>query len=447
VAFTILVDPETATTVCEKSTVLTSSLSRRQFISSAFIAPLAAASAARAQDASYTGSISSVAPRMATQGKLATHTEIVAGRGEAPILTLGSIDALSAAIDTYEEIAAGGGWPTLPNVKFDKKTPTKNLILLRQRLVREAYLDFETLSGSSANKMDATMVQAIKAFQFNHGTDPSGKVDARTLAELNIPASARLATLKENLTRVVEYSKDLGPRYIAMNIPSAQLESIELGQVYSRHNVVVGKFERPTPCLKSRVSDIVFNPPWNAPASIVAKDIIPKFLKDPNYLDQMKIHVFDGVGGPEIEPSSVDWENTPPDRFHFQQEPGEHNALATVKINFPNKFMVYMHDTPHRELFATNNRYESSGCCRVDRVRDLITWVMNGQDNYDENQFELITATEETYQTKVQTPPDVRFMYLTGWATEDGRVNFRPDVYKLDGNGFILGQPEPMIGL
>jgi L,D-transpeptidase YcbB len=427
--------------------VLQSRLSRRQFLSTVLGAPFALAAAARAQDASYTGSISSVAPRMAMQGKLATHTEIVQGRGEAPILTLGSIDVLGTAIEKYDEIVAGGGWPTLPNVKFDKKTSSKNIILLRQRLVREDYLDFDTLSNPSAGKIDSGLVQAIKAFQFNHGTAPSGKVDARTLAELNIPASARLSTLRENLPRVVEYSKGLGARYIAMNIPSAQLESIELGEVYSRHNVVVGKFERPTPTLKSRVSDVVFNPPWNAPASIVAKDIIPKYLADPKYLDQMKIRVFDGVGGPEIEPSSVDWENTPPDRFHFQQEPGEHNALATVKINFPNKFMVYMHDTPHRELFATMDRYESSGCCRVDQVRHLITWIMNGQDSYDDNQFELITATAETYETKVQTPPDVRFMYLTGWATEDGRVNFRPDVYKLDGKGFILGQPEPMIGL
>ncbi len=424
-----------------------SSLSRRSFLGTAALSPLALATALRAQDASYTGSITSVAPRMAMQGKLATHTEIVQGRGEAPILTLGSIDALSAAIDKYDEIAAGGGWPILPAGKYDRKDTPAKLTLLRQRLVREAYLDFETLSGPSAGKFDDDMLQAIKAFQFNHGTVPSGKVDQRTWAEFNISAAARLSSLKENLTRVVEYSKDLGPRYIAMNIPSAQLESIELGQVYSRHNVVVGKFERPTPSLKSRVSDIVFNPSWSAPASIVARDIIPKYLADPNYLNQMNIHVFDGAGGPEIEPSSVDWLNTPADRFQFKQDPGEQNALANVKINFPNKYMVYMHDTPHRELFATNDRYESSGCCRVDQVRHLITWIMNGQDGYEDSQFEMITATAQTYTTKVQTQPDVRFMYLTAWATEDGRVNFRPDVYKLDGQGFVLGQPEPMTGL
>jgi L,D-transpeptidase YcbB len=427
--------------------VYQSRLSRRSFFSAAALSPFALASMARAQDASYTGSITSVAPRMALQGKLATRTEIVSGRGEAPILSLGSLDALNNAISTYEEIVAGGGWPLLPPGKYDKKASTSSIVILRQRLVREAYLDFETLSGPAPGKIDDAMVQAIRAFQFNHGTAPTGKMDERTRAEMNISAAARLSTLHENYPRIEEHLKDLGPRYVAMNIPSAQLETIELGQVYSRHNVVVGKFERPTPALKSRVSDIIFNPAWNAPASIVAKDIVPKYLEDPSYLEKMKIHVFDGVGGPEIEPSSVDWLNTPADRFHFQQEPGDQNALATVKVNFPNKYMVYMHDTPHRELFATNNRYESSGCCRIDKVRVLIDWIMNGQDGYDDSQFEFITATAVTSETKVQNPPDVRFMYLTGWATEDGRVNFRPDVYKLDGKGFILGQPDPIVGL
>jgi len=220
---------------------------------------------------------------------------------------------------------------------------------------------------------------------------------------------------------------------------------VELGQLYSRHNVVVGKLDRPTPSLKSHVSDIVFNPTWNAPASIVTKDILPKYAADPKYLETLNIHVFDGVNGPEIDPASVDWANTLPERFVFVQDPGEHNALATVKINFPNKFMVYMHDTPHRELFATNNRWESSGCVRVDKVQDLITWVVNGQEGYQAANFEPIIATRQTQQMKLQNAPDVRFMYLTAWATEDGRVNFRPDVYKLDGKGFVLGQPEPQV--
>jgi L,D-transpeptidase YcbB len=363
------------------------------------------------------------------------------------MLTLGSLQALHGAISMYEEIVAGGGWPTIAVGKYDKTAKPKSIINLRQRLVREGYLDFQTLTDGNAGVIDPVLRAAISSFQYNHGALPTGKLDERTRQEMNISAEARLYTLKENLPRITEHMRDLGPRYIAVNIPAAQLETVELGQLYSRHNVVVGKLDRPTPSLKSHISDVVFNPTWNSPASIVTKDILPKYAADPHYLNKMNIHVYDGMGGPEIDPSTVDWDNTAPDRYVFVQDPGEHNALGTVKINFPNKFMVYMHDTPHRELFATNNRWESSGCVRVDKVQDLITWVVNGQEGYDAANFQPIIDTRETQQMKLRHAPDVRIMYLTAWATEDGRVNFRPDVYKLDGKAFVLGQPEPQLTL
>jgi murein L,D-transpeptidase YcbB/YkuD len=422
-------------------------MNRRHFLALSSASLLGLGTQAFASDHLTTGAITAIAPTVAKQNKLATHTEIMTGKDQAPMLTPSSLRALEGAIDIYAEIVAGGGWPSLPAAKYDTKASPKLIALLRQRLVRENYLDFQTLAGPQAGHLDPTMVAAISAFQFNQGLVVSGRVDEKTRAALNVPADVRLFTLKENHPRIREHITGLGSRYIVVNIPACQLEAIELGQIYSRHNVVAGKLERPTPSLKSRVSDVVFNPYWNAPASIVARDIIPKYLADPSYLEQMRIHVYDGVDGPEIEPSSVDWHSTSPDRFVFQQEPGEHNALATVKINFPNKYMVYMHDTPHREGFALNHRFDSSGCVRVDQVRVLIDWVMHGQGGYADSMFQQIIATRQTQQAKINNPPDVRFMYLTAWATEDGRVNFRPDIYRLDGQGFVLGQPNPVVGL
>jgi L,D-transpeptidase YcbB len=417
---------------------------RRSVLKALIGLPILWSSPGFAQDQLTTQSIASIPAKLAVQGKLATQTEILSDRTEAPMISPGAAEALEGAIARYEEIVAGGGWPTVPNRKFDKKASGEHVITLRQRMVREGFLDLETLTGAAPEKMDAELLDAVRAFQRAHGIAPSSKIDERTLAEINISAESRLFTLRENLPRVIQYTKDLSPRAIIVNIPAAQLETIDGGLVYSRHNVVVGKLERPTPTLFSKVSDVTFNPFWNAPASIVARDIIPKYLKDPNYLDEMNIRVFDGVGGPEIEPSSVDWENTPPERFHFQQQPGENNALATVKVNFKNEHMVYMHDTPHRELFQTNARFESSGCVRVDQVRSFISWILQGQEDFDEAQFEMITASEITHVMKVINAPDVRFMYLTAWATEDGVVQFRPDIYQLDGKGFIYGQPDPL---
>ena len=420
-------------------------VTRRNFLTAVCLGALA--STVHGQTPEFTNSITSVAPRTAMLGKLATRTEVISDRQESAMVTAGSIAALENAILQYEEIVAGGGWPVIEPGKIEKGKKNPKVVILRQRLVAEGYLPFDELSVVNPDVLDATVVDALRLFQTNHGIAPSGKIDDRTRAELNITAVARLSTLRENYPRISAYAEGLGERNILVNIPSAQLETVENGKVYSRHNVVAGKLERPTPSLASTVNNIVFNPYWNAPASIVERDLVPKYLQDPTYFDKLHMRIFDGIDGPEIDPATVDWANTAPDRFVFRQDPGDDNALATMKINFPNKFMVYMHDTPHRELFTTNARYDSSGCVRVDQVKVVVDWILQGQDGIDATQIEMITASQENSEVQVANPPDVRFMYLTAWATEDGRVNFRPDIYRLDGSGFIFGQPAPSEGI
>lgn len=420
-------------------------LTRRALLRSLAAAPLLAPAIAWAQQ---TDSISALLPQadpsLNFTGKLATRTAIIADRQEPAMVTQGSIEAMQGAISFYEEAVAGGGWRKLPPGKFEKGVVAARVVNLRERLVREGYLEMEALSVAKPESYDGMLIGAVRAFQINHGIAPSGKIDARTRAAMDISARHRLFTLRENLPRIEAHLDKIAERAVLVNIPALQLETVENGIVHARHNVVVGKLDRPTPTLNSVVTDVTFNPYWNAPASIVAKDIIPKYLKDPEYLTEMDIRVFDGVGGPEIDPSRIDWRNTPADRYHFQQQPGEHNALATVKVNFANKFMVYMHDTPHRELFLQNDRFQSSGCVRVDQVRMFIDWIIAGQDGFSETDFEMLAASQENTVMPIHNAPSVHFMYLTAWATEDGRVNFRPDAYQLDGRGFVLGQPEPV---
>lgn len=395
-----------------------------------------------AQDSQDSGSAVPTAPQPSTSSKLATHTQIVANNDELAMLTAGSEQALDDAVAMYGLIVKNGGWPQITK-KLSKGARGEQALLLRQRLIFENYLPFDTLGAPDASLFDAQMVEAVKAFQINHGMAPTGTVSDHTLAELNIPAEVRLATLLENQPRVSAYAQDLGRRAILVNIPSLQLETVEDGRVFSRHNIIAGKLDRPSPTLASTVSDVTFNPYWKIPASIVERDIVPKYLKDPSYLQQMQIRVFDGVDGPEIDPSTVDWAATPPERYFFRQDPGENNALSAVKINFPNNFMVYMHDTPHRELFGSNARFESSGCIRVEQVKTVVDWVLRDQPDYNPDQYDGIIAGRQPQEVKVEDPPSVRFMYLTAWATPEGAVNFRPDIYHLDGKSFVLGQPEP----
>ena len=401
--------------------------------------------AARAEEPVFTSSLTT-APMKADpkNAKLATQTEIVAGQDQVPMLSLSSVEALQGAIAMYEEIVAGGGWEELEPRTLKKGSKGEAVLALRQRLVAENYLPFDSLQTENISVYDTEMEDAVRAFQVNHGVLPSGVMGEKTLAQLNIPADTRLGALRENMARVEAYSQGLTDRSILVNIPGAQLETVEFGRVYSRHNIVVGKLERPSPTLASTVSDINFNPYWKIPASIVARDIVPKYQEDPNYLRANYIRVFDGVDGPEIDPSLIDWTMTDPERYFFRQEPGPHNSLGTVKINFPNDHMVYMHDTPHRELFGRNVRFESSGCVRIDQVQTVVKWILDrSAAPMDEATYQHLTTSTEQFDQKIDGGPDVRWMYLTAWATEDGRVNFRPDVYGLDGTGFIYGQPQP----
>jgi murein L,D-transpeptidase YcbB/YkuD len=393
---------------------------------------------ARGADAEETQSIT----RLGKQ--LATRTEVIAEKGEPAMLSLGSLAATRRAQQFYDGIAQNGGWPIVADVKLKRGKKSEAVLLLRQRLNIEGFLQAE---DSTSSKFDQVLEAALKSFQKSRGLPLSGRTDEATRLELNITAAERAQKLAENLPRIEAHLEGLGPRYILVNVPAAQLEAVNFGTVFSRHNIVAGKRERPTPAVNSKVSEINFNPYWNVPASIAERDLIPKLIADPYAMDRMRIRVFDGHNGPEIDPTSIDWTAVPGDRFFFRQDPGGDNAMASVKINFHNKFNVYMHDTPAKSLFKQNERYESSGCVRVEQVHVLVDWILRGQDGMDITMIEELSATGERYDIAVRNPPDVRFMYLTAWAGEDGRVHFRPDVYALDGTGFVLGQPEPLGGI
>jgi murein L,D-transpeptidase YcbB/YkuD len=395
-----------------------------------------------AQSSDYTASISSLT-RKAPDGRLATQTEILAGESQAALLTPASPEAMEAAIAMYEHITRNGGWPMISERGLEKGDVSRQVVFLRERLVAEGYLPPESLDVDMPEKFSVEVRNAVKAFQSNHGLATTGKIDDRTLAELNVPAGARLQQLRVNRPRVATFAAKLGPRYILVNIPSAQLEAVNFGVVYSRHNIVAGKIDRPSPVLMSRISDINFNPYWTAPDSIVRRDLLPKLAKDPDALMEMRIRVIEKATGREVDPRYVDWSMTPSNLFLFRQDPGDQNAMATVKINFPNKYAVYLHDTPTRELFGQNARYLSSGCIRVDRVDVLVDWILSGQDGFNADMIENIAMTGRRVDKPVKNGPDLRIMYLTAWATEDGRIHFRPDVYHLDFSGFVTGQPQP----
>ena len=375
-------------------------------------------------------------------GKAVTKTEIFADKSVSPMVSVSSGGAMANAISRYEAIAAQGGWGKISSKGLGKGDDGEAVVALKRRLIAEGYLGADALSGETAQWFTAGVEKGLAQFQANNGLAVTGKTDKATVNALNVSVSQRLATMRANLPRLQEYGKGLTDRYIIVNVPALQLEAVNSGAVFSRHNVIAGSQKRPTPVTISQVSDINFNPYWNVPVSIVERDLLPRIRsKGTSVFRDMKMRIYDGYNGPEVDPRTVDWDYVAANRYFFRQDPGEDNSMASVKINFLSPFGIYLHDTPTKSLFTTAARYLSSGCVRVDQVSVLINWILNGQDGWNPGRIEQIKQTKERQDVKVANAPQVRTIYLTSWVNGAGQVNFRPDVYDLDDTGFVVGQP------
>jgi L,D-transpeptidase YcbB len=377
-------------------------------------------------------------------GPAVTQTEVLADQTQIPMLTTHSDSDLLAAQTKYAAIAAQGGFPKVPSGSYKKGSEGAGVGALNKRLFVEGYLRAEATQGDVAAVFTTATADAVSRFQRNMGIGVTGKVDGATLAELNVSADTRLRTIGANIPRLAIYEQDLGGRYLIVNIPAQQIETVNNGHVYSRHNAIVGRPERPSPVVMTPLETVKFNPYWNAPVSIVERDLIPKIQANINILSDMNMKVFQGVGGPEIDPKTVNWSNAVPDDYSFRQEPGPENAMKTAKIEFNSTFGIYLHDTPEPQLFKTSNRFYSSGCIRVEKMPLLVQWVLNGQDGFGEGKIASMAETLERLDVKIAAPPQLRVTYLTAWPTNNGTVAFRHDVYGMDGSGFTVGQPMPV---
>jgi murein L,D-transpeptidase YcbB/YkuD len=375
-------------------------------------------------------------------GKVTTATEVVTGKNNAPMLAETSASALEAAIEKYSQIQAEGGFPKVPRGTYKKGAKNKNVVALNQRLFMDGYLRKEAVSPEFVDRVTSATLDGVTRFQRNMGLAATGQVDGPTLAAMNVPVSERLRTMQANVARLETYGQNLGNRYLIVNVPSMQIESVSNGKVFSRHNAIMGRPERPTPVVMTALSDVNFNPYWNAPASIVENDLIPKLRSGTQILEDMNIKIFQGFGGPEVDPEQVDWDSAIADDYHFRQEPGPASAMATAKINFPSPFGIYLHDTPEKHLFNSAQRFYSSGCVRVEKVGLLLEWILNGQEGIGSSEINALAETLERRDVKLEVPPQLRVTYLTAWPVGNS-VAFRNDVYGLDGTGFVVGQPLP----
>lgn len=347
-----------------------------------------------------------------------------------PVLSPQTVADIQNAIVQYTDIASRGGWPLVPgNARLQIGVNDPAVQYLRKRLMISGDLPQEAgLSTAFDTYVDA----ALKRFQARHGLPADGVMGQFTYAAMNVDVNTRLGQLQTNLQRLAPLANDTmqEQRFVMVNIPAARIEAVEGGSVIQRHTAVVGKIDRQTPLLNSKIHEVILNPYWTAPKSIIQKDIIPLMRKDPEYLTKNKIRLYD-QSGQEVPPESVDWNTDDAVKLMFRQDPGKINAMSSTKINFHNPYAVYMHDTPQKSYFNKLMRFDSSGCVRVQNVRDLDVWLLKNTPGWDRQNIEATIKSGVNTPIQLADPVPLHFVYISAWSTGDGVVQFRDDTYKI----------------
>ena len=352
----------------------------------------------------------------------------------APTLSPSTAETTQRAIQTYDAIVAKGGWAVVPkDMELRLGTPHPSVADLRSRLAVSGDLD-PNASAVENDIYDSYLEEAVRRFQARHGLSIDGVVNEATFDAMDVPAATRRDQLKVNIDRLKTLSNNLGPHYVVCNIPAARIEAIEHDVAVSRHTAVVGKPDRPSPDINSNIIEVNFNPYWTVPASIVRKDLIPRMQDQPDYLTQNHIRILDSAHR-ELQPSQINWYSDDATNYTFKQDPGSLNSLGSIRINFPSAYGVYMHDTPLKNLFGDDFRFHSSGCVRVQNVRQLVAWLLDETKGWSPADIERVIKSGEQKTARLAKPVPLHWVYVTAWSASDGVVQFREDIYGRDGLG------------
>jgi murein L,D-transpeptidase YcbB/YkuD len=351
-----------------------------------------------------------------------------------PMLSPGTAEATRRAVETYDGIVARGGWARVSKVlELRLGTQHSSVGELRARLSISGDLDPHA-SAVENDTYDSYLEEAVRRFQARHGLTIDGIVHEATFEVINVPAATRRDQLKVNIGRLKTLTSNLGPRYVVCNIPAARIEAIERDVAVLRHTGVVGKPDRPSPEIDSKIIEINFNPYWTVPASIVRKDLIPRMQDQPDYLTKNHIRIIDAAHR-ELQPSQINWYSEDATNYTFKQDPGSQNSLGSIRINFPSAYGVYMHDTPLKNLFGDDFRFHSSGCVRVQNVRQLVAWLLAETKGWSPPDIDRVIKSGEQKSAHLTKPVPLHWVYVTAWSGADGVVQFREDIYGRDGLG------------
>ena len=343
-------------------------------------------------------------------------------------------DELLEALRDYREILRQGGWGTVPAGKALAPGDTgERVAALRRRLQATGDL----ASGGDGDEFDRDVAGAVARFRVRHGLPADSVADRATIGAMNVPVETRIRQIEINLDRYRWLPAELTERYVLVNIPDYHLYAYDDGKRTFEQRVIVGEqYQNATPVFADSMTYVVFRPEWNVPPGILAREILPALQDDDDYdLAARGLEVVDSSGRVVKDPSEIDWDDVDTADLHYRirQKPGPTNALGRVKFMFPNRFNIYLHDTPSRKLFDRERRTLSHGCVRVEDPVQLAGFVLNGQEGWDQAKIEeaMDPSAKGNRMVPLAEPLPVYLLYLTAFV-RDGEVHFRNDPYGKD---------------
>jgi murein L,D-transpeptidase YcbB/YkuD len=342
---------------------------------------------------------------------------------------------LQKSLLKYKEIAVHGGWSSVSKgASLKKGDLSARVAELKKRLLITGDLISE--GTKDENTFDQELHGSVIRFQRRHGLKEDGVVGPETIENLNIPVEKRIHQIELNMERLKLMPKDMGRRYIAVNIAAFELEVIENENTVINMKVIVGKPYWHSPLFNAEMTHLVFNPSWYVPNSIAIKEILPKVKKESDYLVKEGIKVFEKEKGyrKELDASAINWADMASDNFkyRFVQVPGIRNPLGKLKFVFPNEYNVYLHDTPAKVLFERSSRAFSHGCIRIEKPVELAEYLLRDDPAWTREKILAMIDMGKEVKIQFPSPVNIHILYLTAWVDKDNILQFREDVYGRD---------------
>ena len=344
---------------------------------------------------------------------------------------------LSALYKLYK-IKWQGGWDQLPAFKTLKTGQSSHVVgKLRKRLLISG--DYRQCTSTVSNTYYSTCLQkAVKNFQKRHSVSADGIVGKGTQKLLNISVEHKINKVLLNLDRIKWLPRNTNPRNIIVNIPEYMLHYYEYGKEQKRLRVIVGDIQHPTPIFSDMLSYLTINPYWKLPSGIIKKEVIPAMVKNSNYIKShgLEVHKTWEENSPIIPTKSIDWasylNSSSKFPYRIMQPPSNKNALGRIKFKFPNKFSVYLHDTPTKHLFKKKRRAFSHGCVRLSQPFSLLQSLAKDESHISTEMVNKIIKSKKKNEIDITKDIPINLVYLTTWVDEKNQLIFGDDIYQYD---------------